>query len=547
MTRPLHFTIGTGLGLNPSVGQLSLEIDLLMVKAGLLYADRVRLCSIGASLALEFQHLMKASSRERMEFLQKYFEDLAPSNPEAAATTREFVAMYRDLQRRRGGTRTKAQVRGMFEVQAGLRRAWAGFEEGIGEFLRVAGADGIVEAVDTGLLDVHRFDAGGVERMGGLGKADQDRREEEFIEDLFWEFLDLIGDAVADGDTNPLFDQISGGLLRTGVEAGVVSPTESGIDRGKESGLASDLLHQLPLFEKATVKEILDIRRELENPLTRFRGAVVGMSDDIRSAAWDEDFPNDVEKEFRKVVKPAVLEIEQAVRENGDLKTLVLRTFRPGDLFAGGLSVTLGSLAELPAAASVLLGSGTAVSMTAHNAYKEWKESRDKIESNHMFFYYETRERLVALGSAPNKTTLLLREAEPEIVEHAKEAEGAAQVDDAPSDVEREAQEFRDESEDLLDKAGFTTLHKVVMQAARITEDFSAERIEAANRLKAATQAFREAAENPNTRPLKMYRLEQEQEQAKEVLDRKHRAGEDFNNFFNRAVSAYKQKGGKVT
>ena len=86
MTRPLHFTIGTGLGLNPSVGQLSLENDLLMVKAGLLYADRVRLCSIGASLALEFAKLMKASGRERMEFLAKYFEDLAPGNPEAAAS-----------------------------------------------------------------------------------------------------------------------------------------------------------------------------------------------------------------------------------------------------------------------------------------------------------------------------------------------------------------------------------------------------------------------------------------------------------------------------
>ncbi len=317
MTRLLHFTIGTGLGLHPTVGQLSLENDLLLVKAGLLYADRVRLCSIGASLALEFEKLMKASDRERMEFLRKYFEDLAPSNPEAAATMREFVARYRDLRRRRGGTRSKAQIQTMFEVQAGMRRIWAEFEEGIGEFLRIAGADGIVEAVDTGLLGVHRFEAGGVKRMGGLGQEDQERREEEFIWDLFWEFLDLIGDAVADGDTNPLFDEMSGDLLRTGVEAGVVSPTESGIARGRHSGLASDLLRHLPLFEKATVKEILDIRRELENPLLHFRGAVIGMSEDIRSAAWDADFPSDADKEFRKVVKPAILEIEEAVQENG--------------------------------------------------------------------------------------------------------------------------------------------------------------------------------------------------------------------------------------
>ena len=67
----------------------------------------------------------------------------------------------------------------------------------------MAGADGIVEAVDTGLLDLHRFEAGGAKRMGGLEPENQDRRPKEFFEDLFWEFLDLIGEAVADGATNP--------------------------------------------------------------------------------------------------------------------------------------------------------------------------------------------------------------------------------------------------------------------------------------------------------------------------------------------------------
>lgn len=545
MTRPLHFTIGTGLGLNPSVGQLSLENDLLLVKAGLLYADRVRLCSIGASLALEFAKLMKASGRERMEFLREYFEDLAPSNPEAAATMREFVAKYRDLQSRRGGTRSKTQVQAMFEVQANMRRIWTEFEKGIGEFLRIAGADGIVEAVDTGLLDVHRFEAGGVERMGGLGQEDQDRREEEFVADLFWEFLDLIGDAVADGDTNPLFDQMSGGLLRTGVEAGVVSPTESGIDRGKHSGLASDLLRQLPLFEKATVKDILGIRRELENPLIRFRGAVMGMSEDIRSAAWDPGFPGDVDKEFRKVVEPAVLEIEEAVQENGSLRALLLKGFRPGD-WATGLGVTISTLAGLPDAASVLLGSGTTAGMTARGAYKEWLQDRKNIESNHMFFYYETRERLAALDSASATTTALIRGTEPEALEPATQAEGAAQVDDTPSDAEREAQEFMDENEGLLNKGGYATLQRLLTQGFRAQENLTVELAETTKQHTAARRALNEAIGNPNTRPMKMYELEREVEQLEPSVERKKRLYEEFGVFIERAKSAYKREGGEL-
>jgi hypothetical protein len=218
--------------------------------------------------------------------------------------------------------------------------------------------------------------------------------------------LDLIGEAVADGETNPLFDQMSGDLLRTGVEAGVVSPSESGIARGRHSGLASDLLRRLPLFEKATVQEILDIRRELENPLIRFRGAVIEISEGIRSAAWDEDFPSDADMAFRKEVEPAILEIEEAVQDNGSLSSLLLKGVRPGD-WATGLGVMLSTLAGLPDVASVLLGSGTTAGMTARGAYKEWREDRKNIESNHMFFYYETRERLAALGSTPAPTLSL--------------------------------------------------------------------------------------------------------------------------------------------
>ncbi|QIN82791.1 hypothetical protein GBA63_09110 [Rubrobacter tropicus] len=545
MSRPLHFTIGTGLGLHPTVGQLSLENDLLLVKAGLLYADRVRLCSIGSSLALEFAKLKDASNRQRMEFLRQYFEDLASTNPEAAVNMREFVTTYRDLQRRRGGTRSKAQIQTMFEVQAGMRRIWAKFEEGIGEFLRVAGADGIMEAVDTGLLDLHRFEAGGVERMGGLGPEDQDRRQEEFVEDLFWEFLNLIGDAVADGDTNPLFDQMSGNLVRTGMEAGVVSPTESGEARGRHSGLASDLLRQLPLFEKATVKEILDIRRELESPLIRFRGAVIGMSEDIRSAAWDEDFPSDADKEFRKVVKPAVLEIEEAVQDNGSLRSLLFKGIRPGD-WATGLGVMISTLAGLPDAASVLLGSGTTTGMTARGAYKEWLEDRKRIESNHMFFYYETRERLAALDSAAAATTVRSWRAKPEALEAEVEAEGAALVDQTPSEAEREAQKFMNENEDLLDEGGYATLQRLLTQGFHASKDLTVELTETAKQYAPARRALNEAMRNPNTRPRRMYELEREVEQLRPIYERKKRLNEKFSEFLDRAASAYEREGGEL-
>jgi hypothetical protein len=110
------------LGLHPTVEQLSLENDLLLVKVGLLYADRVRLCSIGSALALDFLKLMGASPTQQLDFLEKYFAELAPTNPEATATMRKLISLYRDLRQLRKGTLSKAQIQTRFEIQAHLKR-----------------------------------------------------------------------------------------------------------------------------------------------------------------------------------------------------------------------------------------------------------------------------------------------------------------------------------------------------------------------------------------------------------------------------------------
>jgi hypothetical protein len=331
--------------------------------------------------------------------LDRYFADLVPTNPQEAATVRQFTKLYRQLLKRKPGTLSRADIRMKFEIRAELKRIWGNFEEGIGEFLRVAGADGIVEALDTGLLNLHRFEAGKTERFGGLTPEDQDRRQVEVFEDLFWEFFDLIAEAVADGTTHPLFDKVSGDLPRAGVDAGAVFPSESAVARRRLNVLASDFLQRLPLFEKATVQEILDVRRELDGPLVRFRGAVIYLSEDIRSAARDEDFPSDADTAFRKGVEPAIFDIEEAVQSHSSFRELLLRDARPEHVGAG-LGVMLGSLAGLPDVVAVALGSGLTAAATGRGAYKEWGENRENIESNQMYFYYGARGRLATVDRA---------------------------------------------------------------------------------------------------------------------------------------------------
>jgi hypothetical protein len=264
------------------------------------------------------------------------------------------------------------------------------------------------------------------------------------------------------------------------------------------------------------------------------------MSEGIRSAAWDEDFPSDADMAFRKEVEPAILEIEEAVQENGSLRSLVLKSFRPGD-WATGLGVMISTLGGLPDVASVLMGTGTTAGMTARGAYKEWLVERMNIESNHMYFYYETRERLASLDRSSDTA---LPTAGPWAQLPVPETGGEVNLIESQSDVEREARGFMEENEPLLNEGGVATLQKIYVQGAALLKDLSADAVETTNELTTATQALTEAIRNPAAKPRETFELEKTVERLKPIRERKQSAFEEFSAFIDRAKRAYEEQGG---
>ena len=158
--------------------------------------------------------------------------------------------------------------------------------------------------------------------------------------------------------------------------------SDSGAARGKHAGLASHLLRRLPLFEAAPVDEILDIRRELERPLVRFRGAVARFSDGMRAAGWEaEEFVGDAEEVFVQEVEPAVIEIEEAVRDNRFLARLVPGMTEPPHWAVGGaLGMAAYNLASLPELTSLAVGGGIGIAAGARKAYLDWREGQREVE-----------------------------------------------------------------------------------------------------------------------------------------------------------------------
>jgi hypothetical protein len=74
----VHFTVTSAAGHN-SPRVLDLSQDLALVKASLLYADKVRVCSAGSSVFPSIAGYAEAPAEERARLVVRYLPDLQPS------------------------------------------------------------------------------------------------------------------------------------------------------------------------------------------------------------------------------------------------------------------------------------------------------------------------------------------------------------------------------------------------------------------------------------------------------------------------------------
>jgi hypothetical protein len=126
------------------------------------------------------------------------------------------------------------------------------------------------------------------------------------------------------------------------------------------------------------------------------------------------------------------------------------------------------------------------------------------------------------------------------------EEQGAANVNENRSEVEREAHDFMEENEPLLDEAGYAALQRVVTQGSYVGTDLANEVTEAANQYATANRALAEAVRNSGTRPRRIYELERDVEQLRPIYKRKKALHEEFSAFLDRATSAYEREGGEL-
>ncbi|OZC01783.1 hypothetical protein [Rubricoccus marinus] len=358
MTAPFHVTVACG----PPEGVPDLAAEVALVRAGLLYGDRVALVSPGASLLrrLLADAALASTPRQRLDLLASLADDLGLG----AAP----LAMRERL--------------GEPDVAATVRHLWRAFRGRLDRAAQSSGLDELAVAERAGALEI--VDLAGAELPADLAACTSDH------------YAARVTDAVASGVTYPLLDGATGEALRQRLD---LSPGRA--HQARHIALAAQLVERLPLFDLATVAETLDVRADLHAPLARFRGAVLEFSEAIARGAprrdpWDADFARDAEQVYRRDVAPAVEDIRDAIQSTGYLRALVSRyADRPAllaPLAAPALALAVAGPDALTHAVGLAIG-GLSVAANAAQARYDAGDRAREAEAHRLFFYVAAGDR----------------------------------------------------------------------------------------------------------------------------------------------------------
>ena len=382
----LRFTVGSLRNTSRRAGGIDFRHELGLLKAALLYADEVELVSVAGSFMASMEHLGQLPRIERLALMRHLMPIVDPE-----ASEKELTKVYRLID---SATNKLEKNRRLapdeIRILTYLKEKWPAIEKFVEEAFDEWGVEDFRTALRSGLVGVRPFTQTTPEKILEMGRTTGRRATKPFADKSYDEYCRTVVEVVNEGNTYPLFDDLTGNIVGRAVRRRLVLPTPAAKRRSKHGGLSRDLLQRLPMFEKADISEVLNIREQLSETLGAFREAVADSASTIESASWEVDrFTEEAEIIFQEIVAPAVDRIQQQVEEDVYLKEL---TYRYGPSLLGGVA-SIGAfvgnasvLAELAALAAGL-SAGLGAVATA-------KEQRKSFQGERLYFYYRAGKLL---------------------------------------------------------------------------------------------------------------------------------------------------------
>jgi len=370
-------TVDFTIGIAPD--NASIEQDLLFIKSALLYADTITLISPMASTYYKLTNETNRQNEKTLfELINKVLLFCQSANPDKCEEMKPALDQFGEILH--SSQYKSAPIKLRLQIKTALNKFGRDVSKALENMLGQEDCSDLTYLVTNGMVKLYDFKA----TFGG----------DEYI----YEFFTELKRSVIDMKSFPLFDTLSNNLIKSAIDDHIIALNEVNEFNVKHAGLTSNLLVSLPSFEFATTNEILDIRKELEAPLIRFRSKMLFYNNEIQSMPWDKEFQYESIRLYQKEIAPSVLEIDELTRESGFIKNLGYNvlTDESGLKVAGGLVISIAAAGAISTYSDNLsfdttmltAGGAYAISKIA-KSFKEYQVNQNMAKKKDMYFYFK--------------------------------------------------------------------------------------------------------------------------------------------------------------
>lgn len=354
----------------------------MLVKPALLYADKVTIYSPAAWMLKsvdEFAQLSDPRAQvSAMLDLLRNAPALAPDLKIDEGTLRQLLTLL-TLDRSKVRTAGRAlggagEIDDFYRQLDGLQQMWQEqMPEALAGATEAIGGSELLPAIRSGV--VHVADMTSATSSAVIGHAVSAALGDSSAGDsdaLVEAFMSLAIETVLDDYAFPLLDAQASGLMRAVADIVELRPSERSTRRATEISAAAAFMAYLPYFPELPMDEVLDLRNRLEGPLGRFRGEMALLSAEFSHRPIDDDFVVEVQDAWRSTVEPALIDIREALAEQGFLRqaaSIALGDPRRMLVDAGGvLAAAQGDLISLSKFATIGAALGAPLALIVRRA-----------------------------------------------------------------------------------------------------------------------------------------------------------------------------------
>jgi hypothetical protein len=335
-------------------GPFDLVREVAVVKAALLYGDRVTLVSNQASVMSAYENGIKGSESERLAFAARQL-DRHPHRPGVLSLYRDVLPPGDLIYPTFLGTRNVAILsRQGFELKDRLEDALRPVADaGLGNMSNA------LSSVGRGELDLAEQE--GLLSIDPLGLDDMFAEGPEMARVSFAN-LDLALKNAVSGQSSavPMLEGWAWLYLTMMVNEGrIARPTHSPLT---DTALAASLVSDLPAMVDAPMEDVLEVRILLGDELAAFRSAVSLAAREIETLPPDGRFAAEVERVYERLVKPAKEDLAKQLT-GGSRSSQLGRVLKRSGLVMGAVGIAgnalgMGEVALLAGSAMWVAGVG---------------------------------------------------------------------------------------------------------------------------------------------------------------------------------------------